>query len=397
MQKKISIIGGGPAALLCAAFLDAQAFEITIYEQKKSLGRKFLVAGKGGFNLTHSEPIRALIERYTPSAFLKKALLGFDNEAFRTWLLSIGIPTFVGSSKRIYPEKEIKPIEVLQAILDFLKNKGVQVEYEHQWQGWTAENDLVFHENKVVKSDIVIFALGGASWSVTGSDGAWLPIFAKKNIETSPFQASNCAFQVAWPSAFLEKHEGSPLKNIAAFYADTKQKGELVITRFGLEGNAIYALSPDLRDALNVDENVFVYLDLKPNFPEDVLLEKIKKSSGKTTTQILKKSLKLTEAEVDLLKNFVAKADFLDPVLLARNIKNLPIPISEMAPLDEAISSVGGVALSAVDEHFELKTRANHYCIGEMLDWDAPTGGYLLQACVSMGVYLARALNAKKD
>ena len=393
MKKSVSIIGGGPAALILAALLDCNKFKVTIYEKNKTLGRKFLVAGKGGFNLTHSEPINDLIARYTPPHFLEKALLDFDNEDFRQWIDSIGIPTYIGSSKRVYPESGIKPITVLNAILNVLDKQGVAIEYQQTWKGWTNENDIVFNTDTTIKSDYTIFAMGGGSWKVTGSDGSWLNLFESESIPIFPFQSSNCAYRVNWPEDFILEHEGSPLKNIAISCLNKKQKGEAVITRFGLEGNAIYALSPQIRQELESQQKATIFLDLKPTLRYEDLLQKIKKSTFKKTSETLQKEVKLSPAQIGLLKKYLSKETYLNPELLAQNIKKLPIEITDTSLLNDAISTTGGIQLSAVDENFQLKNKKSNYCIGEMLDWDAPTGGYLLQACFSMGMHLARHLN----
>ena len=396
-KKSVAIVGGGPAALLFATFLDSNKFSVTIYEKNKSLGRKFLVAGKGGFNLTHSEPIEQLINRYTPSDFLNGALLNFDNEALRKWLNDIGIPTYVGSSKRVYPEKGIKPIEVLNAVENVLTERGVSIQFEHNWTGWNENNHLVFNGETEVKSDFTVFASGGGSWKVTGSDGTWLDIFEKQGLDVIPFQPSNCAYEINWPEKFITKNEGEPLKNVEVSCLDKSQKGELVITKLGLEGNAIYALSPQIREELNSKHSARVFLDLKPMLTSDALLEKFKKSNLKNTTDILRTALNLSPAQIGLLKAYTSKETFLNPELLVASIKNLELEIIGSAPLDEAISKTGGLSLIAVDKSFQLKKRKNTYCIGEMLDWDAPTGGYLLQACFSMGVDLAKHFNRKRQ
>ena len=394
MKKSVSIIGGGPAALLCAAFLDSEKFEVTIYEKQKTLARKFLVAGKGGFNLSHSEAIAQIIERYTPKQFLKEALLAFDNTDLRNWLASIGIPTFIGSSKRVYPEKGIKPIEVLNSILEVLKKKGVKFQFEQTWTGWE-NTSLVFNAQQKVNSEISIFALGGKSWKKTGSDGTWDVKFQEQGISVLPFQVSNCAFGVQWDSSFIQKHQGSPLKNIAISCLGSTQKGEVVLTQFGIEGNAIYALSPQIREQLNTNGKADVFIDLKPTVSVKTLNTKFENSSFKKTSEILKNDLNMNAVQLALVKQYVSKEDFMNPSLLMLQIKNLKIELFSSSPIDEAISTVGGLDLNAVDSNFQLKNRKDTYCIGEMLDWDAPTGGYLLQACFSMGVALARSLNVK--
>jgi len=395
MKKSVSIIGGGPAALLCAAFLDTEKFEVTIYEKQKSLARKFLVAGKGGFNLSHSEAIAQMIERYTPKSFLKEALLAFDNTDLRNWLAFIGIPTFVGSSKRVYPEKGIKPIEVLNAIIDVLKKKGVKFQFEYTWTGWE-NTSLVFNSQQKVNSEISIFALGGKSWKKTGSDGTWDVKFQAQGISVLPFQVSNCTFGIQWDSSFIQKHQGRPLKNIAISCLGNTQKGEVVLTQFGIEGNAIYALSPQIRQALKTNKKASIFIDFKPTVSLADLKCKFEKSTFKKTSEILKKDLNLSAVQVTLLKTYVSKEIFLNPSLLMEQIKNLRIELTSTAPLDEGISTVGGLDLNTVDENFQLKNIPNNYCIGEMLNWDAPTGGYLLQACFSMGVAVAKRLNNLK-
>lgn len=394
MKKSIAIIGGGPAALTLAAFLDEHKFDVTIYEQNATLGRKFLVAGKGGFNLTHSEPINNMIDRYTPTSFLQASLLSFTNVDLRVWLEKIGVPTFIGSSKRIYPEKGIKPIEVLNSIIVLLKNKGVSFKFNHSWTGWTDNNSLVFNNDQVVEANFTVFSMGGGSWKVTGSNGKWLNTFSDKGISTLPFTPANCAYQINWPDDFITKNEGSPLKNISLSCEHKMQKGELVITKLGLEGNAIYALSPQIQHQLSTNGEAIIHLDLKPTLTDADVLLKIS-ATGIKTSKLLRETLRLTTSQIDLIKFNLSKEAFLNPKILANTIKNLPLKITGSASLDEAISTSGGIALDAVNSQFELNKLENQFCIGEMLDWNAPTGGYLLQACFSMGVYLANSLNRK--
>ncbi|WP_064965516.1 aminoacetone oxidase family FAD-binding enzyme [Tenacibaculum ovolyticum] len=395
MKKSIAIIGGGSSALITAAFLDANKFNITVYEKKKSLGRKFLVAGDGGFNLSHGEAIEKMIARYTPDTFLKQALLHFTNNDLRKWLLTIGIPTFVGSSNRVYPEKGIKPIEVLTKIKQFLIDKGVQLVYNYEWKGWSINDKLIFNNNEIINTDYTIFAMGGASWKITGSDGSWLEIFKNKEINTLPFLPANCAYAIKWPKEFILKNEGQPLKNIALSCLDKIQKGELVITKFGLEGNAIYALSPEIQSQLSIKKTATIYLDLKPMFSVNDVIQKINASQLRTVKDILKKTLKLSTPQINLLKATLTKEEFTNKNILSEKIKALPLIIHSAAPLNEAISTTGGISLNEVNENFELHKLKNNFCIGEMLDWNAPTGGYLLQACFSMAAYTAKHLNDK--
>lgn len=392
-MNNITIIGGGSASLFFASFLDERLFNVNIYEQKKSgLGRKFLVAGDGGFNLTHSEKITNFIERYTPSPFLQNSLHFFDNQHFRNWLNEIGIPTYIGSSNRVYPTKGIKPIEVLNAIQSVLNRKNTSIHYNKTFTGWDSSNNPIFNNEEVINSNYCVFALGGASWKITGSDGNWAKAFKEKGIKTTQFEASNCAYRVNWDPQFIQTNEGSPLKNIAIKSGDKVQKGEVVITKFGLEGNAIYALSPEIRLQLRKTNEAEISLDLKPMLSEEKVKNLLLKQST-NITQNLKKHLKLSSTQIQLLKSMISKDDFMNLEKLTFAIKNLTIKIQEAAPIDEAISTFGGVSLNEVNENFELLKVPNQFCIGEMLNWDAPTGGYLLQACASMGAYLANHLN----
>ncbi len=393
MKKKISIIGGGPASLMLAVFLDQTLFDITIFEKNKTLGRKFLVAGKGGFNLTHAEPIASFLERYTPPDFLKAALLNFDNKDLQQWLSQIGISTFTGSSNRVFPTKEIKPIQVLNAILTQVKKKNIQICPQHEWVNWDSKGDLIFKNKSSIQSDFCIFALGGGSWKITGSDGSWLEIFKNKGLQTKPFQAANCAYQVNWPTDFILKNEGKPLKNIAISCGSKKQKGEVVVTRFGLEGNAIYALSPEIQNLFNTQKTARIFLDLKPTFDIGKVYQKLSSPKQKNTTDTLRTQLKLNNIQINLLKSHLSKEDFLSIDTLSKAIKQFPLDLISAAPIDEAISTTGGIVLEELTQNYEFKKLKNTFCIGEMINWNAPTGGYLLQACFSMGVYLARYLN----
>jgi len=393
--NKITIIGGGSASLFFASFLDERLFNINIYEQKKAgLGRKFLVAGDGGFNLTHAENIDDFITKYTPTDFLEAALHFFTNQQLIDWFAKIGIPTFIGTSKRVYPERGIKPITVLNAIQSVLDRKKTTTHFNKTFTGWDNNNNPIFNNDEIVETDYCIFALGGGSWKITGSNGEWVSEFSKKGIKIADFQPSNCAFSINWDIPFIAKNEGFPLKNIAITCDNKTQKGEVVITKFGIEGNAIYALSPQIRSQLEVNKKAEIFLDLKPMMTEVKILSELTNRSNNITTT-LKKALKLSTVQIQLLKSVVNKADFTNPYQLAKSIKQLPIIIIGAASIDEAISTFGGIDLSEVNAHFELHKIPNHFCIGEMLNWDAPTGGYLLQACASMGAYLADHLNKK--
>jgi len=395
LKKRISLIGGGSAAIAFAAHIDTEKFDVVLYEKNKAVARKFLVAGDGGFNLTHGRDIHEMLKHYEPLGFLDMALSQFSNEDFRQWLKEIGIDTYVGSSNRVFPIKSIKPIEVLQAILNVLKNKGIQIHTGKQWTGWNSNNSLQLNGSESAHSDIVVYALGGSSWKVTGSDGSWLDLFKSKNIKTNPFNASNCAFKIQWPKEFATHHAGKALKNIKLSSRKTCT-GELSITSFGLEGNAIYPLSTEIQTELANIGEATVFIDFKPMFSEEVLFRKLEESKSKSITDKLKTDLALSNTAIQMIKNHLSKETYADYASLSKTIKRLPLKILAAAPIDEAISTTGGIALEAIDEHFQIKEMPNHYCIGEMLDWNAPTGGYLLQGCFSMGVKLARHLNTQE-
>ena len=392
-MKNISIIGGGPAALMLAAQLSAEKFRVTLHENKKTLGRKFLVAGEGGLNLTFNSSIDELINQYVPNKFMDPILRTFSNEDLINWLHNLEIPTFIGSSKRVFPDKNLKPIEVLNKIIDNVSSKNITFDLGNRWIGWTKDGHLRFEQSEDIEADIVVFALGGASWKVTGSDGEWSKLFEDSGISVKKFRAANCAFGVNWNTNFIRTHEGKPLKNIAVKYQDQYSKGELVISKFGLEGNAIYALSQKIQDSLLTEDQVKIELDLKPTLTIDQLKTKFKSSKRSKVTDLLKSDLNLDRTAIGLLKQFSDKETFLNPDLLVKTIKAVPILIHSSDDIDKAISTLGGIDLNEIDENFQIKKMPNSYAIGEMLDWYAPTGGYLLQACFSMGKRLGTILN----
>jgi uncharacterized flavoprotein (TIGR03862 family) len=394
-KQTLAIIGSGPSAMMLAASLNPDDWEVTIYEKNFAPGRKFLVAGDGGFNLTHSEEITQFITKYTPSGFLKKCLLSFTNTDLINWLKKTGIDTYVGSSKRIFPVKGTKPIDVLNAFLKELKSKNVQLKTQYKWIGWNENNELLFSHNKeehIVSANKVVFALGGASWSKTGSDGMWTSLFEAKGINIAPFQSSNCAYQVKWNKDFLKIAEGKILKNISLSCEDKQKEGEVVITKFGLEGGAVYALSPQIRKQLNQHKDATVFIDLKSVFSPEEIQSRLSGKGNRSFSKLLEEELNFTDVQIALLKAILSKEEYTNISVLADRIKKLPLQIAGMASLNDAISTVGGIALDEVDEDFQVKQLPGSYVIGEMLDWDAPTGGYLLQGCFSMGHYLAEVL-----
>lgn len=380
-MKKIILIGGGSANLLAADLLN-QSAEVYIYEKGKTLGRKFLVAGKGGFNLTNSAVGKSLLNHYSSIDFFQPILAKFDSNATQKWLKRMGIPTFIGSSGRVFPEKGIKPIEVLQAIKKRLDKQGVQFHFHHEFIGFNEQYlPVVRFQNQQIalQADHYIFALGGASWPVTGSDGSWLSTFEKIGVKTIPFQSSNCGVNITWKATFLEKYEGKPLKNIQISIGDFSKKGEAMITKYGLEGNAIYPSIPTVRQFLNSGQMPILHLDLKPNNTKEELLKKVENQN------ILPKNygytFNLNKTELALAKAFSNKETYLSAPNFAVFLKTIPIPIQSLRPLGEAISTVGGIDLQEVTQHLTLKKHPHISVIGEMLDWDAPTGGFLLQGC----------------
>ncbi|MBL7919709.1 MAG: TIGR03862 family flavoprotein [Bacteroidia bacterium] len=397
MKKNISIIGGGACALILACELDPKKFSVSVFEKNNALGRKFLVAGDGGLNLTHSESENEFVLRYTPHQFFKEAFSYFSNKHFIEWINAMGIETFVGTSGRIFPKKGIKPIDVLKCFEEKIVKNNVALNFKHEWKGFADNNGLIFKTatgTKIIQSDITIFCMGGASWPVTGSKGDWRSLFEIKNIKTIPFQASNCSFKVEWPKNIIKEIEGKPLKNISINCGNKIHSGEIVLTAFGMEGSGIYPLSPQIRAQLKENESAKIYIDLKPHLSADECLKKFESVETKHSyTENIVKNLNVNKMQMILLKSKMSKNDFLDPVKFVNNLKALEIQISGLGPVEDAISTVGGINLNEINKKFELKKMESNYVIGEMLDYDAPTGGYLLQSCFSMGKFLAEHLN----
>lgn len=393
-RPKIAIIGGGPAGMTAAIAL-SEKFEVHLFEKGKTLGRKFLVAGKGGFNLTNSASGEALLSKYEPVAFLKEALNNFDSSATRLWLKDMDIPTFIGSSGRIFPEKGIKPIAVLNALKDTMLTQGVQLHFEHECIHFSNSTLTVKHKNisTEVSFDYCIFALGGASWSVTGSTGDWLPMFENKGIATLPFQASNCGVEIALIKNTLQSYWGTPLKNIAIRCGDFHVKGEAVLSNYGLEGNAIYPISRQVRKELNTKGIAGIQIDFKPFQAETELLSKITASTLPKNYAYL---FKLTKAQIALIKAYTDKETYLNPTLFVKALKSLEIPVNGLRPIEEAISTVGGISIAALNADFSLKKFPDIFIAGEMFDWDAPTGGFLLQGCFSSGMQVAQAIEKRE-
>ena len=383
--------------MMLACSLDNNIFNISLYEKNATLGRKFLVAGKGGFNLTHSEDLTQFAKNYHPEKFIYPFLKNFSNSDFRNWLISIGIETYVGTSKRVFPVKGVKPIHVLKQIKKKLEVNNVAVFYHHLWQGWD-NDELVFLNNgetKKLNADIVVFALGGSSWKLTGSDGEWASFFRKKGVRINAFYPSNCAYQVHWNEPFIKSHQGIALKNCTFTCGNNSRKGEAIITEFGIEGSGIYPLSYNIRRELINNTTCKLLVDFKPDLSQQIIASRLENRGRLTMKDALQKKINLSITQIELLKISTSKEEYNNSQFLSNLIKSYSLNITGFAPIDEAISTVGGISLDEVSDDLELKKLHNHYCLGEMLDWDAPTGGYLLQACFSMGIFLALRLNTK--
>lgn len=396
-MKTVSIIGGGPAALMLAAHINVEKYHVTLYEKKKTVGRKFLVAGEGGLNLTFNASKDELTASYHPSSFMSTYIRQFAKTDLINWLAHIGINTFIGSSQRVFPDPSFKPIDVLNKIVQLISLKNINIHYNTEWKGWDKTNRLIFDGLDPIDSDIVVFALGGASWKVTGSDGLWNTLFEHKGITVKPFKAANCSFKVNWEDHFINSHHGKPLKNISLRIDDYESKGELVITKFGLEGNAIYALSQKLQEMISLGHKPIIHLDLKPTMSIEQIKSKYVNSKFVKPTDILKNDLRLNRVSIALIKQFSNRKIFKDPNILADTIKSIPISIHSADHIDRAISTLGGIDIEEIDKNLHLKKIPNSYVIGEMIDWYAPTGGYLLQGCFSMAYSLAKHLNDQES
>ena len=387
-KKTVVIIGGGPSGMLLADLLGKE-FDVAIYEKEKTIGRKFLVAGNGGFNLTNALEGEDLIVKYHSNGMLDLPIKSFGSNKVREWLKDLGVPTFVGSSGRVFPEKGVKPIQVLEAIKKSLAAKGVKIFTGTKLIGVTKSRDLeIVREGKkgIVKSDFAVLALGGASWKNTGSDGSWVSILKNEGVRCNEFQSSNCGINIPWPESILNHYEGKPLKNIALTVNGFTVKGEALITKYGLEGNVVYPIVYEIRNLLNQGVSPDILIDFKPQNTIEQLKSKLAKSTD------YRKKLNLNKTEQALLKGYTTKEVYLDSDKFVFKVKGLNIPVEGLRPVEEAISTVGGVTLDEVNSSFELKKIPNLYVIGEMLDWDTSTGGFLLQGCFSIAAWVAQAI-----
>lgn len=394
MKPEVAIIGGGACAIFLANQIDTNLFAVTVYEKNNSIARKFLVAGQGGLNLTHSEAPEKFLNRYTPSEFIKPAFLRYSNVGFRDWLKNCGIETKVGSSGRVFPAGTLKPVQVLEILKKRAEDRGVIFKYKHEWKGFDANKSLIFDNNSthiIVASKTTVFCLGGASWPVTGTKGEWTEYFLKQGVKSNAFGASNCTVLVNWPDSVKEKLAGKPLKNVIISCGNSKRLGELTITHDGIEGSGVYPLSPDIRAQLKRNTHAELFIDLKPEKSESEIAGLIQDASGGGSySDKIKKALNLSTTALQLLKAQTAKEHFSQPQKLAKRIKALPLLVHAMGAIEDAISTVGGIDLGEITDCFELKKLPGMFAIGEMLDYDAPTGGYLLQSCYTMAAQLNR-------
>ena len=391
LPAHVAIIGGGPAGLMAAEVLSQAGVRVDLYDGMPSVGRKFLLAGVGGMNITHSEAYPAFLSRYAERApQIAPLLRAFDADALCRWIHDLGIETFIGSSGRVFPT-DMKAAPLLRAWLKRLRDAGVVIHTRHRWLGWDEQGALRIASPDgeiTVKPDATLLALGGGSWSRLGSDGAWMLPLEQKGVGLAPLQPSNCGFEVqAWSELLVSKFAGAPLKNVAiGLNDDIPRLGECVITATGVEGSLIYALSAPIREAINAHGSATVQIDLLPGRPVDKLQAALSKPRGsRSMAKHLHSQVGIDGVKAALLRELTDAATFADPALLARAIKALPLTLVKTRPLDEAISSAGGVTFEAMDERLMLKALPGVFCAGEMLDWEAPTGGYLLTGCFASG------------
>lgn len=389
-----AIIGAGPAGLMAAEVLSRGGVRVDVYDAMPSPGRKFLLAGVGGMNLTHAEAYEHFIARYgTQHAWVADWLAAFGPDSLRGWAGELGIHTFVGSSGRVFP-LGMKAAPLLRAWLHRLRANGVHLHVRERWLGWTADGALRFagpRGDHDIAADAVVLALGGGSWARLGSDGAWVPLLVQRGVQVADLRPSNCGFDVVWSQHFKERFAGHPVKAVSARCVDvhrTEQcrQGEFVVTENGVEGGLIYALSAALRDRIEHDGSAELRLDLAPGRSEVQLAAALRKPRGsRSFANHLRRQAGITGVKAGLLRECLNADGFTDPAGVAAAIKSLPLTLIAPRPLDEAISSAGGVCRDALDERLMLHAAPGVFCAGEMLDWEAPTGGYLLTACFASG------------
>lgn len=390
----VAVVGGGPAGLMAAEVARAAGAEVDVYDRMGSVGRKLLIAGKGGLNLTHSDAFDAFAVRYgTRQAEVARWLRAFDADALRAWARELGVETFVGTSGRVFPQ-DLKAAPLLRGWVRRLRASGVRFHMNHAWQGWDESGALRFmHDgtDRRVTADALVLALGGGSWPVLGSDGAWVSTLQERGVAIAPLAPSNCGFDVAWSEHFATRHAGHPLKPVVLEWQDadgvvTRKQGEFVVTAHGIEGSLVYAFSAPLRDAIVADGTARIRLDLAPGRDLGRIARDLARPrNGRSLSEHLRRHAGIEGVKAGLIYEFLSKAEQQDPARVAAAIKALPLTLLRPRPLDEAISSAGGVRFDALDENLMTKAAPGVFCCGEMIDWEAPTGGYLLTACFASG------------
>jgi len=403
----VAIVGGGPAGLMAAEVLAAAGHAVTVFDAKPTVGRKFLLAGKGGLNLTHSEPFEPFLGRFGARAVqLEPLLRGFDADALRTWAAELGVQTFVGTSGRVFPT-DLKAAPLLRAWLHRLRAAGVKFAMRHRWTGWTDDGALRFETpdgERLVTPRATLLALGGASWPQLGSDGAWAGLLAVRGVDVAPLRPANCGFDVGptaahpagpgWSERFASEFAGQPVKPVAlAAEGFAQRPGEFVITATGIEGSLVYAASSALREQIDAQGSATLTLDLLPQLtPERVLAEVKHPRGSRSLSSHLKSRLHLSPLKMGLLHELLTREQMLDPATLAAALKALPLTLHAARPVAEAISTAGGVRFEAMNKGLMLNALPGVFAAGEMLDWEAPTGGYLLTACFASGRAAAQGL-----
>jgi uncharacterized flavoprotein (TIGR03862 family) len=395
-MQSVAIIGAGPAGLIAAEHLAQAGHAVTVYDRMPSPGRKFLLAGRGGLNLTHDEPAERFIERYGPAGiWMAEALAVFPQTALRAWCEGLGQGTFVGSSGRVFPEA-FKAAPLLRAWLQRLDRIGVRFAGRHRWHGWDTGGALIFEtpdSTITVESAATLLALGGASWPRMGSDGTWVSVLRAAGLHVHDLRASNCGVRLPWSPIFAERFEGQPLKRIAVTAGDRTIRGEAVVTCDGLEGGAIYALSPELRSQLDRDGCATLHVDLRPDLALAALSARVDGArQGRSLSNFLRQSAQLSPVAIGLVQEALHAGEATDR--LSTLVKAVPLRVSGLQPIARAISSAGGIARDELDAQLMLRRLPGLFAAGEMLDWEAPTGGYLLQGCFSTGVLAARGVTA---
>ena len=389
---RVAVIGGGPAGLMAAQAAATRGAQVALFDAMPSVGRKFLLAGRGGMNITHAESYQSFVTRYgRQSHRLRPALDQFGPQQVRDWVHGLGVETFVGSSNRVFPT-DMKAAPLLRAWLHRLREAGVQFHMRHRWTGWR-DGQLAFDTPdgaRLLAFDAVILALGGGSWARLGSDGAWVPLLQAQGVAVQPLVPANCGFDVDWSEHFSRRHAGEPLTTVAITAMDidglkVRRQGQFVITAGGVEGSLIYALSGALREQIARDGSATIWLDLAPDHSGERVFDEVTRPRGaRSMSSHLQSRLGLKGVKSGLLRECVSAFDFADPETLARAIKLLPVTLIRPRPIDEAISSAGGVAFDGIDGSM-LRAMPGVFVAGEMLDWEAPTGGYLLTACLAGG------------